>query len=288
VKIFISGVKGFVGKFLRQECREQHIEIVCTDVFESFEEGYYAADINSKDIVDIIPEASDALIHLASLSRDKDCKDNEFECFKVNVMGTLNLMEAARKKKVRNFIFASTEWVYDKFDNGEVKDEESFINIENLKSEYALSKLVSEINLRQKYQHGFMNTTILRFGIIYGPRPSNWSAVEALFNDVRTKEEIVVDSLETGRCFIHVSDIVKGVVKSINLQGLNLINLQGDRLITLREIIQMAGKILNKSPGIIEKKPNAISIRNISNLKAKQLLDWSPQYDLEKGLQTLL
>ena len=52
----------------------------------------------------------------------------------------------------------------------EIKDENSMINVGNIKSEYALSKLVSEINLTQKYRQGFCPVTILRFGIVYGPR----------------------------------------------------------------------------------------------------------------------
>ena len=75
-------------------------------------------------------------------------------------MGTLNLIKNAKLKKINQFIFASSEWVYDEFRNDEIKNEDSSINIFNHKSEYALSKLV---------QNDF-NITILRFGIIYGPR----------------------------------------------------------------------------------------------------------------------
>ena len=203
-------------------------------------------------------------------------------------MGTLNLIEAAQKKNVKQFIFASSEWVYDNFTKNEIKNEDSLINIANHKSEYALSKLVSEANLWQKYQNGFCPITILRFGIIYGPRKTNWSAVESLFNAVNIKEEITVGSLKTGRCFIHVSDIASGIIKSIGLEGFNIINFQGNRLITLNDIIETSKKILNKNPKIIEKDPNNISIRNVSNEKAKKLLNWEPKINLEKGLESLL
>jgi len=61
-----------------------------------------------------------------------------------------------------------------------------YIDASQLNSEYALSKYVSEQNLRQKFQHGFCPTTILRFGIIYGSRKHNWSAVESLFHAVQS------------------------------------------------------------------------------------------------------
>lgn len=277
--IFITGSKGFIGKELIKQCEEAGIEYLGCDLLE--------ADIRKKEIADLIPEGADAVIHLAALSTDPLCKNNASNCFDVNVMGTLNLMEAAEKKKAKQFIFASSEWVYDNCTENEVKTEDSVINIANHTSEYALSKLVSEANLRQKHQHGFCSVTILRFGIIYGPRKEGGSAVESLFFSVKDKPEIEVGSLKTGRHFIHVSDIASGIIKSIGLQGFNLVNLGGDRLITLGEIIETAKKILDKNPNVVETASQNISVRLVSNEKAKKVLDWKPEVDLEKGLKNL-
>ena len=288
MNVVITGSKGFIGKELTRQCEKQGIEVIGVDIVSSKENNYHKVDINSDMISEIIPDRCNALIHLAALSRDKDCKKNVLNCFYVNVMGTLNLMEAAQKKNVGNFIFASTEWVYDTFAENEVKDEDSLIDFANHRSEYAISKLVSEVNLRQKYQKGFCHVTILRFGIVYGPRKSEWSAVESLFNDVSTKDVVSVGSLRTGRCFIHVSDIAYGIIKTVTLTGFNVINLQGDRLITLKEVIEASKKIVNKNPEVREMNPDKVSVRNISNKRAKAALDWKPSYDLEKGLQSLL
>jgi len=278
--LFITGAKGFIGKELVSQCSKQGMEVFEADLPEF--------DIRKKEIADFIPEGVDAIIHLAALSTDPLCKNNAFNCFDVNVMGTLNLMEAAEKKKVKQFVFASSEWVYDNCTEQEMKNEESIINIANHTSEYALSKLVSEANLRQKYQQGFCPVTILRFGIIYGPRKEKGSAVESLFGAVKEKDEIEVGSLATGRHFIHVSDIASGIIKSIGLPGFEIINLGGNDLITLGEIIETSKKILNKNPKTIETNPKNISVRNISNEKAKKLLNWKPETDLETGLKTLL
>lgn len=277
--LFITGAKGFIGKELVSQCRKQGIEVFEADLPEF--------DIRKKEIADFIPEGTDAIVHLAALSTDPLCKNNAFNCFDVNVMGTLNLMEAAEKRKVKQFIFASSEWVYDNCTENEMKTEDSVINIANHTSEYALSKLVSEANLRQKYQQGFCPVTILRFGIIYGPRKEGGSAVESLFGAVKEKDEIEVGSLATGRHFIHVSDIASGIIKSIGLQGFEIINLGGNDLITLGEIIETSKKILNKNPKTIETNPKNISVRSISNEKAKALLNWKPEIDLETGLKTL-
>ena len=277
--LFITGVKGFIGKELIKHCEKNGIEYLGVDLPE--------VDIRKKEIADLIPEGADAIIHLAALSTDPLCKNNAFNCFDVNVMGTLNLIAVAEKRKVKQFIFASSEWVYDNCTEKEVKTEESVINIANHKSEYALSKLVSEANLRQKYQYGFCSVTILRFGIIYGPRKEGGSAVESLFNAVKERNEIEVGSLRTGRHFIHVSDIVAGIIKSIGLDGFNIVNLGGDKLITLSEIIETSKRILNRNPKIVETDPQNPSVRRISNEKAKKLLSWKPEINLEQGLKSL-
>lgn len=275
MKIFITGSKGFIGRELVLQCQKYGIDVVDPET-----------DIRSRDIDELIPERVDAVVHLAALSSDPVCKNKAYECFDINVMGTLNLIEVAEKRKAKQFIFASSEWVYDNCKEDEIKNEESLINIANHTSEYALSKLVSEANLKQKYQQGFCPTTILRFGIIYGPRKSG-SAVESLFQSVKTEDEIKVGSLRTGRHFIYVLDIVSGIIKSIGLKGFNIINLEGDKLITLGDIIETSKKILNKNPKVIETDPNNPSIRNISNEKAQKLLNWEPEINLETGLNLL-
>lgn len=279
MKIFITSSKGFVGKELVLQCKNQGMEVFEADLPE--------ADICSKDIANLIPEGVDAIIHLAALSKDPDCKNRAYECFNLNVMGTLNLIKAAEEKKAKQFIFASSEWVYDNCSEKEIKTEESVINIANHKSEYALSKLVSEANLRQKYQYGFCPVTILRFGIIYGQRKEGGSALESLFQKVKTEDEIQVGCLKTGRHFIHVSDIVSGILKSIGLDGFNIINLQGDKLITLGDIIEESKKILDRNLKIVETDPNNPSVRDISSDKAKKILNWKPEINLEKGLKLL-
>lgn len=287
MRIFITGVYSFVGRELVKQCQKRGIEFEGVDLLDVQSERYHKADIRSPDIAGLIPEGVDAIVHLAAMSRDPDCKNKAYECFDTNVMGTLSLINAAQKRGAKQFIFASTEWVYDSFKENEIKDEDSSIDIGKITSEYALSKLVSEVNLRQKYANGFCPVTILRFGIIYGPREKNWSAVESLFHAVRTKDEVHVGSLRTGRCFIHIEDIVSGIIDSLGSEGFNIINLQGDRLITLDDIIKASKKILNRYPAVIETSPENFNVRKISNKKAKELLHWKPRLGLEDGLRSL-
>jgi len=284
--IIVTGSESFVGKELIRQCIERKISVIGIDSIDvqNSEYVYHQMDIRDPKIHEIIPENIDAIIHLAALSRDSDCKNNGFECFDVNVMGTLNLIKAAMTKNVKQFIFASSEWVYNDFNENEQKDEDSVIDISKHTSEYALSKIVSEGNLKQQFLNGFCSVTILRFGIIYGPRKNNWSAVESIFNQIKNKSEIVIGSLKNGRRFIHVSDIASGIIKSIGLNGFNIVNLTGDHLITMENLIEECEKICCKKIDVTEKEPTMKNIRNPSNHKAKQLLNWNPEISLHKGL----
>ncbi len=288
MKIFITGVESFVGKELITQCEKKGIELTGCDAKQSADKRFRKIDIRSEGITDIMPEGIDAIVHLAALSTDPLCRDRAYECFDINVMGTLNLIKAAQAKKTKQFIFASTEWVYDSFTGNEIKHEYSFINIANHASEYAFSKIVSEQNLSQKYKHGFCPVTILRFGIIYGSREANWSAVEALYNSVKKDDKVTVGSLKTGRCFIHVSDIASGIIKSIGVRGFNILNLEGDCLISLGEVIAASKEILSRNPEIVEKDPGNPSVRNVSNQKAKEMLNWHPLVGLKDGIKSLI
>jgi len=290
MRVLVTGSESFIGKTLISQLQSTGHKIIGFDSLEPTNPSYefHQIDIRNSEINKLIPMDTDVLIHLAALSRDSDCKNKAIECFDVNVMGTLNLIKAAQLQNVKQFIFASSEWVYDKFIDGEEKNEDSEINIENHNSEYALSKLITESNLRQQHNNGFCNVTILRFGIIYGPRKSNWSAVESILSQVKNQKKVSVGSLKTGRRFVHVSDIARGIIHSFGLEGFNIINLTGNQINTLKDIIDKSQTILDKKIEVTEINSNQISIRNPSNFKAKKMIDWEPKISLKTGLESLL
>ena len=133
MKILVTGSESFIGKELIKQCQNEGITVVGIDIIDknggNYE--YHKIDIRSPEIANVIPEDVDALIHLAALSKDSDCRNKAYECFDINVMGTLNLIKNAKLKKINQIIFASSECVYDEFRNDEEKDEDSPINIFN-------------------------------------------------------------------------------------------------------------------------------------------------------------
>lgn len=286
--IIVTGSESFIGKELISYLLKNNEKIIGLDLVDKSQDyDFVKIDIRSKDLDKYIPENADVIIHLASLSSTPICKGKGYETFDVNVMGTLNLINAAIKKNVKQFIFASTEWIYEGFTGNEEKTEDDSIDITKHTSEYALSKLVSEMNLKQQFFNGFCNTTVLRFGIIYGPRENNWSAVESITHTVKCNNTVEIGSLKSGRRFVHLQDIIRGITQSIGIDGFHIINLTGDSIVTLDDIIKTSEQLYDKSVKIIEKNPSDISLRNPSNNKAEEILNWKPKISLKEGLKTI-
>jgi nucleoside-diphosphate-sugar epimerase len=285
--IFLTGSDSFIGQAFRSSCLDTTVNVIGIDAVAKEGGDSTNADVRNNDIADLVPIECDAVVHLAALSSDPLCRGKLQECFDVNVMGTLNMMEVARRKSVKQFIFASTEWVYTDFCDTP-KDENSAIDIQNIMSEYALSKIVSEQSLRQYYTGGFFDVTILRFGILYGPRKIPGSAVESLYFSVGRNESIVVGSKLTARQFLHVEDAAAAIRAVVGTRGSNCFNVQGSRLISLQEIVEESCHIWGAAVDVVETNPSSPSIRRVSGEKIKEALGWSPRVNLNDGLKTLV
>lgn len=288
--IVVTGSESFVGRELIKQLIQEKKKIIGIDLVNTKSQNYdyIKMDICSKSINDIIPKNVEAVIHLAAISTTKLCKGRAYECFNNNVMGTLNIMNTCMEKNVKQFIFASSEWVYAGFTDNEEKNEESLIDISKISSEYALSKIVSETNLRQQYELGLCDVTILRFGIVYGHKQrGNDSAIESIAIKVKNNEKMTISSLKTGRRFVHVKDIAKGIILSLGLENFNIINLSGDKVNTLEEIIEISQRIFHTKIEISETDSKNPDIRNPSNKKAAKKINWKPEINLEEGIKDL-
>ena len=282
--LFITGAESFVGKRLVKHCKDKKISYSGVDVVSSEDSNISKIDICDVDLSEMIPFDS-VVIHLAAISRDPDCAKNPNLANKINVEGTLNVLRSAKVKDCRQLIFASSEWVYGQVSNDSEQQESDEIQIQRLDSIYAITKAVGEHYLRLLRED--LAVTILRFGIIYGPRPSNWSAVESLFDSVKIKEEVVVGSLKAGRRFIHVDDICAGILAAVGQTDFEIFNISSDSTVTLGQVIEESMRIHGTTPRVAESSPEKISLRNPSNLKAKQRLNWSPLVSLSDGLKSL-
>lgn len=288
MKMVLTGAGSFIGTELIKQALHQEIEVIGIDAVAFNRRNMHIIDIRDRNLASTFPERPDVVVHLAAVSRDGECRRDPTRCFDVNVTGTVNVFEAAKGKGAGQFVFASTEWVYDNFDPMGAKHEDDPIDFRNLTSEYALSKLMAEAALHQQHVRSGIPVTVLRFGIVYGPRKDNWSAVEWLLSALVKGEPVTVGSLATARCFIHVSDVARAILGAIGRKGYETFNIQGDQLLRLRDIIDHAGRLLNRAPQVVETAPDKPSVRNVSNLKAKASLVWKPEVDISAGLQSIL
>lgn len=288
MKVFITGSESFVGRELIKHCRQQGVDFAGVDSAAPSDRNCRQVDIRAPEIADAVPEAADAIIHLAAISTDKDCKRDPALAFDVNVGGTLNLMRAAQARKVKQFVFASSEWVYGNASGDTLVNEESVIDVNQVVSEYALTKMAGERLLFLAQQRGLCPVTVLRFGIIYGPRPSPMSAVEGMFKEVGTLDTIEVNcSLKSGRRFVHVSDIADGILASLGRTGFEIFNLSGNTMITFGQVIEESARLLKRTPRVVEKNAHVLNIRNPDNRKARTMLKWEPKIGLAAGLASL-
>ena len=282
--LFITGAESFVGKRLIKHCKDKKISYSGVDVVASEDSNISKIDICDVELSELIPFES-VVVHLAAISRDPDCAKNPSLANKINVEGTLIVLRSAKLKDCRQLIFASSEWVYGQVSNDSEQQESDEIYIQRLDSIYAITKAVAEHYLKLLRED--LAVTILRFGIIYGPRPSNWSAVESLFDSVKNKQEVVVGSLKAGRRFIHVDDICTGILAAVGQTDFEIFNISSGSTVTLGQIIEESKRIHDTIPRVTESSPEKISLRNPSNLKAKQRLNWSPLISLLDGLKSL-
>ena len=282
--LFITGAESFVGKRLVRHCIDKGISYCGVDISASEDANIFKIDICDEALGEAIPTDA-VVVHLAAISRDPDCAKNPALANKINIEGTLNVLKCAKVKNARQLIFASSEWVYGQVSNDSEQTESDEIEVQRLDSIYAITKALGEQYLRLLRDD--LDVTVLRFGIIYGPRLTNWSAVESLFDSVKNMDEVVVGSLKAGRRFIHVDDICPGILASVGRVGYEIFNLSGDTTVTLGNVIDESKRIHGTAPRVTESSPEKISLRNPSNEKAKQILNWSLLVSLSDGLKSL-
>jgi UDP-glucose 4-epimerase len=287
VKFVITGANGFIGGALRKRLEDMGQTVISVD--KSFSVNaplQFEVDISSNDINSLLTPDS-ILIHLAAVSNNNDFDLSPSLALNTNIVGTQNLSEISASKKIRHLIFASSEWIYPEMAEPVPLEETNILDLHSIKSKYGLSKLFSEIMLRQT---SLVPTTILRFGIVYGPRPKPASAIEKLTWDAYAGKHIEVKSPESSRCFIHINDLVEGIVKTAMGAQINqneTFNLCGDKLISMRQVIETLQQILNDQLDV-SYGVDMPSQRFPINDKFKKQFDWSPQIDLTSGISQLL
>lgn len=287
--LVITGSSGFVGKKLASSATLLGFKVIGIDVKVDTKNYWenHEVNISKSDFSHLIPKNS-VVIHLASVSTDSACRNDPKLAADVNLIGTLNTINCANRAGAKHFVFASSEWVYPEKNTVIEQSENDKLNLEDLHSFYAITKLVGESLVRTESKIPFTN---LRFGIVYGPRAEPGSSLEALAFKVHNNEQITVGSDLTSRRFVYVDDLIDGILKCAMLDTRKIpnkaVNLTGNKSISLKEVILITNKLLSKNVTILT-EAKLPSIRNPLNDYAKILLKWEPKTSLESGIQYCL
>lgn len=282
--ILITGSSSYIGKNLINILEQKKIKFVGIDLKVPKKKNYFSINILDYNKLNKLKNKFSLIIHLAAVSNEKDANKNPSKCFNVNFLGTANILNYAKKKKIPKIIFSSTEWVYENsiYKENNVHQKLDFYSIKNF---YASSKYLAEQIIVNQND---IKYCILRFGIIYGRRLDKPSAVEAIVKRLKTNNKIEIGSKKTMRRFIHIDDIVNSIITSINFKNNCLADIQGSQKITLEKIVNLTSKILNKKIRIKEVNKKKPSIRSVLLSKRIDKIDWKPNFTIKQGIKDIL
>ena len=215
--------------------------------------------------------------------------ENPASCYQTNVLGSLHVLEAARRERVRRVILASSCAVYGDHD-GPVAEDAALRPM----SIYALSKLAME-DLARFYQRVFgLETVCLRFFNVYGPRQdvhSPYAAVVPLFIEscLAGRPPMIHGDGRQSRDFVFVDDVVRALLLASQVPALGgqTFNIARGESGTLLELAESLRRLLPGSPDPVFGPARAGDIRwSAADIgRATNVLGYRPAYDLHQGLR---
>lgn len=227
----------------------------------------------------------DQVIHLAARAGVRPSLAEPALYQRVNVEGTVNILEAARLNGVRKLVIASSSSVYGV--NAKVPFAESDPIFQAI-SPYAASKLACEA-LGHSYHHVYgLEIVMLRFFTVYGPRQRPDLAIHKFAQLIASGRPIpVFGDGSTARDYTYVDDIVAGVLAASERQfGYEVFNLGESQTVTLARLIELLESALGK-PAIIDRQalqPGDVPITFADISKARRLLGYNPQTKIDVGI----
>jgi UDP-glucuronate 4-epimerase len=305
VHFLVTGGAGFIGSHVSERLlREGHAVTVFDDL-----NPFYAPAIKQQNLReveaaggafrcvtgDLCDRAAldrvcaegrfDQVIHLAARAGVRPSLQEPALYQRVNVEGTVNLLEAARAAGVRKFVLASSSSVYGV--NAKVPFSESDPIFQAI-SPYAASKLACEA-LGHVYHHVYgLDVTMLRFFTVYGPRQRPDLAIHKFAALIRAGKPIpVFGDGSTARDYTYVDDIVDGVLAATrHAAGYDVFNLGESQTVRLDELIALLEKALGRTAVIDRQPPQPgdvpVTFADISKARAK--LGYAPRTKIQDGI----
>lgn len=252
---------------------------------------FYEKDICQFDGVKDIFEHSqpfDAIFNLAARAGVRASVENPWVFVNTNVTGTLNLLELAKHHKVGKFILASTSSIYGA--NAPLPTAEDADSSHPLQP-YAASKKGAEALCHSYHFLEGIDVTIFRYFTVYGPagRPDMVMFRFAQWISEGRPVKLNGDGNQS-RGFTYLDDIARGTILGLKPVGYEIINLGGHESITMNEMIRILETLIGRKAQV-EHYPfhPADMLTNLANVgKARQLLGWDAQVNLQEGMKRLV
>jgi UDP-glucose 4-epimerase len=303
-KILVTGGAGFIGSHIVDRLLKEEIEVIVIDNFLTGQRENVAHHKNRKDfhlvegdirnakLVKKVLKDVDAVFHEAALVSVPRSIENPLLTNEVNVLGTLNLLEACRDADVKKFIYGSSSAVY-----GET---ETLPKTEELAphpiSPYAVSKLAAENYVKVYWKVYGLNTVCLRYFNVYGPRQtySPYSGVITIFINrlLKGKPPIIYGDGEQTRDFTHIEDVVEANMLALTRKAASgeIFNIATGKPTTINQLAAVLQKIMktNLKPMYTQPRLGDIKHSYADITKARKLLRYIPRVSLKNGLTQLV
>ena len=294
-KVLITGVAGFIGSNLADRLLQKGYKVVGVDnlaygVEEQIPEGvdFHKMDIRDRAIYSLFHDI-DYVFHLAAKNCISDCQLDPVETADINVRGTVNIFEAAKRAKVKKVIYAESSALYE--GSNTLPTPETDVKPESF---YAISKF-SSMYFAEGYARFFnLKTTALRYFCVYGPRQDYRRTIPPVFSAfiiklLKGEQPIIYGTGEKRRDFIHVDDVNdfhEMCITDDRTTG-KVFNLGSGTNYSVNEIYSMIASLLGSSVKPVY-KPDlpGEAFANLADISLAKSLGWRPRISLKEGLQT--
>jgi nucleoside-diphosphate-sugar epimerase len=295
--ILITGGAGFIGSHLVSAIVARGDTVRVLDDLSSgskanltgLDVDLFVGDICDAGTVTHAVETIDTIFHLAAFVSVPASMEDPAACYETNVIGSLNILQAARQAGARRVVLASSAAVY-----GERDETVSESDVSDPVSPYAASKLSME-HLAQMFTRAYdLETVCLRFFNVFGPRQSPDSpyaaAIPRFTQDLIDNNQVTIlgDGSQT-RDFVYIDDVVQGILKAAEVAGVagEVFNLAGGKSISILELVDILHRFfpeaMEQKYGPAREGDIRFSQANID--KAIEALGYRPEVSVEEGLK---
>ena len=298
MNILVTGGAGFIGSHLVRHLLAKGENVTALDNLSTglAENLPPEAKLVEMDILDeelpkvVAAGAFDAIVHLAAQTMVDTSIKNPLLDTRENLLGTVQVLEAARAANVKRVIFASTAAAY-----GDVKEDDLPVR-EAQPTEpmsfYGLSKLSVEKYLEMYRKIYGMEYVVLRFANVYGERQGDGGeggVISIFAKAVAERRDITIygDGEQT-RDFVYAGDIAEGILAALRTEEVNAAyNLSTQTETSLRELVSLLAEIWGREivPKYGAEREGDIYKSMLSNSRARRGLDWQPATTLAEGLR---